>query len=172
VYGIVEDVSDNMVTLEAPTADGTETVVVSATPGTQLVYNQPNAELSDVPIGSRFEAGTTLINGDLTSRTAQWMFVNPMYSHGQIVGNKGVTTEGLNSFALQQAHGGPMRNLLISDQARVNDGTTAGATSVPVSTLNVGCMVFYCGIAESPDLSEPNIHIVTISRVSATPLGD
>ena len=168
VYGIVQDVSSNSVTLEAPTADGVETVVVNAAPGTQLVYNKANPTLTDVPIGSRFEAGTTLINGDLTSRNAQWMFVNPMYSHGEIMANNGATAEGLNSFSLQQAHGGPMRNLLISDQARTVDGTT-GAINVPISTFNVGCRVFYCGIAESPDLAEPNIHIVTISRVATTP---
>jgi hypothetical protein len=173
VYGIVQDVSSDTVTLIAPTADGSEIVTVAASSTTKLVFPSLNPSLADVPVGSRLEALTTLVNGDLTSRQAKWMMLNPVRSHGQIMGPVTDTSQipanasGLTALQLQSAHSGPSRNLYIADQSPMWDGTDT-TSSVDATTFNTGCYVFFEGIAASEDPTEPNIYVTGIVRVAVS----
>ncbi len=120
------------------------------------VFSLYGTDLSMVPIGSRVEAGTpgALRAADGT-RHANWVNVNAIYSHGDVISVNDDAT-----ITLKQAHGGPVRTL-ITDSA-----WTLNTTTGDVAGVERGDHVFFTGLAETAEYSCPRIHLVLLNQTS------
>ncbi len=126
------------------------------------VFSLYGSDLSMVPIGSRVEAGTPgALRAPNGTRHANWVNVNAIYSHGDVtsIDNDGTIT-------LKQAHGGPIRTLII-DSAPALKTTIGDATGVVE-----GDHVFFTGLAENAELSCPRIHLISLNQTSKAPTID
>jgi hypothetical protein len=126
------------------------------------VYSLYGPDFSMVPIGSRVEAGTPDdMRAENGTRHANWVNVNAIYSHGDVI-----SVNSDSTITLQQAHGGSVRTLF-TDSARGLNTTTGD-----LSGVESGDHVFFTGLAENSELSCPRIHLITLNQMSATPSDD
>jgi hypothetical protein len=119
------------------------------------VYSLYGDDLSAVPVGSRVEAGTppALRHQDGT-RHANWVNVNCIYSHGQVIS---VADE--STITLQQAHKGSVRTLLADSKTKLHTKTGK------LEGVEAGDQVFFTGLAETAELSCPRIHLITFHQM-------
>jgi hypothetical protein len=163
VYGTLTGATNDTVTIDAPGSDGsTVSVAINYNDATVLNGMGNLSSLSNLPVGTRIEAASIQnpAGQTLTSRTALWVNVNAIYSHGDVLG----VQSDSGTVSLQQAHGGSQRTLHVPPGINAQNG---GMNSEDVlSGVQVSDHLFFTGFTYSSDTADPDVEVVTLQPTS------
>ena len=134
-------------------------VSLEYTDHTEVRQLTSDTRLADIQPGARIEAGTLLTGDDQTMRHAYWVTVNGIYTHGDVL----EVDNALRTLVLQQAHGGTVRTLHVSDKSTFR-GKSGVIDRNHVSTLiGAGQHVFFTAYTHTSALDCPDATVVVLN---------
>lgn len=159
VYGTLQGLENRTMTLAAPTRAGRATVTVSFTEHTAVRRIEGDSvPLTDVKTGSRIEAVGFLIGDDLSARLAHKVWINSYCSHGDIIGSD----PKAGTVTLQQAHGGNVRKLHITDSALLYGAHDPLEVADLWTRVNTGQHIFFTGFTHTESKACEDITVIRV----------